>query len=148
MKSKTPLALMEQSIMVLVFALAAALCLRVFVWCDNTSKQDEARDYASLRAQSAAEQIKHAGKAGGSAEETLAAAAQSLGASSSGSAFELQYNKDWTVSDGKDAAYVLKAETVDTGISGLCKAHISVSATGKSNVIFEIDIAWQGGRAA
>ena len=30
MRSKSPLALMEQVIMVLVFALAAALCLRVF----------------------------------------------------------------------------------------------------------------------
>ncbi len=148
MKSKTPLALMEQSIMVLVFALAAALCLRVFVWCDNTSKRDEARDYASLRAQSAAEQIKHAGKSGGSAEEVLAAAAQNLGTSSSGGTFELQYGKDWSVSDGKDAAYVLRAAAVDTGIAGLNKAHITVTAAGKSDVIFEIDIAWQGGRSA
>ena len=34
MRSKTPLALMEQMVMVLVFALAAALCLQVFVVSD------------------------------------------------------------------------------------------------------------------
>ena len=31
MKSKAPLALMEQMVMILVFALAAALCLQAFV---------------------------------------------------------------------------------------------------------------------
>ena len=55
MRSKAPLALMEQAVMVLVFALAAALCLRVFVWSDQTSKRGEARDRALVTAQSMAE---------------------------------------------------------------------------------------------
>ena len=74
-------------------------------------------------------------------------AAQNLGTSSSGGTFELQYGKDWSVSDGSDAAYVLRAAVVETGISGLNKAHITVTAAGKGDVIFEIDIAWQGGRS-
>ena len=42
MKSRAPLALMEQTVMVLVFALAAALCLRAFVLADGISRQVEA----------------------------------------------------------------------------------------------------------
>ena len=58
-RSKAPLALMEQAVMVLVFALAAALCLRVFVWSDRASRQSEARDRALTAAQSMAEVYKN-----------------------------------------------------------------------------------------
>ena len=46
MRSKAPLAMMEQMVMVLVFALAAALCLQAFVKSDRMSKEMEARDRA------------------------------------------------------------------------------------------------------
>lgn len=58
MKSKTPLVLMEQLVMVLVFALAAALCLRCFVRSDQLSGRNALRDEAVLCAQSAAETLK------------------------------------------------------------------------------------------
>ena len=40
MRSKAPLALMEQMVMVLVFALAAALCLQAFALADRISRQE------------------------------------------------------------------------------------------------------------
>lgn len=43
MRSKAPLALMEQLVMVLVFALAAALCVQVFVLSGQTSRWNESR---------------------------------------------------------------------------------------------------------
>ena len=58
MRSKTPLALMEQVIMVLVFALAAALCLRAFVLSDSISRTCEERDRAVMAAQTVAETLK------------------------------------------------------------------------------------------
>ena len=58
MRSKAPLALMEQMIMVLVFALAAALCLRAFVLSDSMSIENERRDNGVLLAQNAAEVYK------------------------------------------------------------------------------------------
>ena len=61
MRSKSPLALMEQVIMVLVFALAAALCLRVFVFSDLASTRNEAVDRAVLECQNAAETMKATG---------------------------------------------------------------------------------------
>lgn len=58
MRSKTPLALMEQVIMVLVFALAAALCLRAFVLSDRISHACEERDRAVMAVQTVAETLK------------------------------------------------------------------------------------------
>ena len=48
MRSKTPLAMMEQLLMLLVFALAALVCLQVFVFSGQTSRRNEARDRAVL----------------------------------------------------------------------------------------------------
>jgi len=61
MKSKAPLLMMEQIIMVLVFALAAALCLQTFVLSGKISKMTEAKNRAVVEAQNAAEQIKARG---------------------------------------------------------------------------------------
>ena len=58
MRSKTPLAMMEQLLMLLVFALAALVCLQVFVFSGQTSRRNEARDRAVLEAQNAAEELK------------------------------------------------------------------------------------------
>ena len=58
MRSKAPLALIEQAIMLLVFALAAALCLKAFVWADQQSEHVYAQDAALLQAQNAAETLK------------------------------------------------------------------------------------------
>lgn len=60
-RSKAPLALMEQIIMILVFALAAAVCLQAFVYSDTLSKQGERRDLAVNRAQEVAEYCKAQG---------------------------------------------------------------------------------------
>ena len=51
MKSKAPLALMEQMVMLLVFALAAALCLQAFVQSDRLSRESEARAHAAVLCQ-------------------------------------------------------------------------------------------------
>ena len=72
MRSKAPLALMEQMVMLLVFALAAALCLQAFVQSDAISQRSEARDRAVELAQSVAEVVK-------SCHGDLAAAAEKLG---------------------------------------------------------------------
>jgi len=59
MRSKAPLALMEQMVMLLVFALAAALCLQAFVKSDAISSRDEDRDRAVTLCQSVAEAVQH-----------------------------------------------------------------------------------------
>lgn len=61
MKSKASLVLMEQLVMVLVFALAAAMCLRLFAKADGISAEITRRDEAVVLAQSAAEMLKSCG---------------------------------------------------------------------------------------
>lgn len=58
MKSRASLVLMEQLVMVLVFALAAALCLQVFVRAADISRQTRLQDEAAVLAQNAAELLK------------------------------------------------------------------------------------------
>lgn len=61
MKSKAPLAMMEQIVMVLVFALAAALCLQTFVLSGKISKTTQAKNRAVTEVQNAAELLKNGG---------------------------------------------------------------------------------------
>lgn len=61
MKSKASLFLMEQLVMVLVFALAAALCLGVFVRANEISSETARRDEAVIIAQNAAQMLKVTG---------------------------------------------------------------------------------------
>lgn len=58
MKDKTSLLLLEQLVMVLVFALAAALCLQAFVRADTISRETARREEAVILAQNAAELLK------------------------------------------------------------------------------------------
>ena len=58
MKSKVSLQLMEQLVMLLVFALAAALCLQIFAKADAISQETARRDRAVVLARNAAELLK------------------------------------------------------------------------------------------
>ena len=61
MKSRASLSLIEQTMMLLIFALAAALCLRGFVLADTRSRTYADRDQALLCAQNAAQTLKACG---------------------------------------------------------------------------------------
>ena len=70
MRNKAPLALMELVIMILIFALAAALCLQAFQWASKQSQQIALRDDAVLAVQNTAEALKAGiGNAGGLADQ-------------------------------------------------------------------------------
>ena len=59
MRSKAPLTMLEQLVMLLVFALAAALCLQAFVLSDQNSRRNALRDEAVVAVQQTAEVVKH-----------------------------------------------------------------------------------------
>lgn len=61
MKSKTSLLLMELLVMILVFALTAALCLQVFAKAAAISEETACRDQAMILARNAAELLKATG---------------------------------------------------------------------------------------
>ena len=118
MRIKTPLVLMEQLVMVLVFAMAAAICLQVFSLSDRLSKENEARAEAALLAQNTAEELK----------------------SSYGEAL-----LDWEEVDGRyfmeEDGDRVQVQTAETEISGLQKVKLQVWQ--EEEVLFEIPVAWQ-----
>ena len=60
MRSKAPLVMMEMLVMLLVFALAAGLCVKAFVWSRNETEANFRMDRAVLAAENTAQIIKSA----------------------------------------------------------------------------------------
>lgn len=123
MKNRTSLVLMEQLVMVLVFALAAALCLGVFVKADQISRETARRDEAVLLAQNGAEALK-------SCAGDLQKMAEILDGTSSDTGV--------TAISG---AYTLEIELEDSGIPGLGQARICVYV--EEELIFTLRTGWQ-----
>ena len=61
MKNKAPLSLIEQVIMLLVLAVAAVICLQVFLWADRQADQNSLLDNALQQVQNTAEVLKSTG---------------------------------------------------------------------------------------
>lgn len=133
MKSKAPLALMEQIVMVLVFALTAALCLRMFVLADQLSRKYAATDRAVLEAQNAAEWLKQ-----GQQDVYF----EKMHAVDEPDAKMIFYDKNWEVTGFMEKAdYILQVIYADSGICGLWKAEIVVFAG--ENELFRIPVTGQ-----
>lgn len=133
--------------MLLVFALAAALCLQAFVRSDLLSRKGEARDRASVLCQSVAEVARTNG--GDLYTALRQVTGQRPGAREEDNSVPfVDYREDWTVIDHWNAmagetAYRLKAERVDSGVPGLGQARISVLQTGEAEPLFQLDVGWQ-----
>lgn len=123
MKSRASLVLMEQLIMVLVFALAASMCLGVFLRADQISLETARRDEAAVLAQNWAEVLKSTGG-------DLHAAAELLGGRAEEERLTLE-------SDG----FVLEIQLIDSGVIGLGTAQIRVYW--ENSLIFELRTGWQ-----
>ena len=121
MRDRTPLLLMEQLVMILVFALTAAVCLRAFALSHEISRENEARDRAVTVAQNAAERIKYCGGSGSSAPEF---AAEQLGGTLSDGVCRVDYGADWRKTDTQ-AVYRLEIRAADAA-AGLAGAELQV----------------------
>ena len=133
MKSKAPLSLMEQVIMILVFSLASAICLQGFSVANRISHSQENRNQAALVAQNYAELLKyHSGDY------------ETADLSSSGYwdnfSYHISYDDTWTATT-KKATYSLVATPLESDNNLLGNAKIQV-CSGR-HILFEIDIAWQ-----
>ena len=141
MRSKSPLALMEQLVMVLVFALAAALCLRAFVLADQTSRHHADVDRAVLLCQNAAETLKATGLPMAEAQEN---AQNQLGGILEQGVWYILYDENWEqTEDQEKAVYSLCAQGVPTDVDGLWKAEVWADIWEDGEVLFSIPAAWQ-----
>ena len=135
MKSKAPLALMEQLVMVLVFALAAALCLQVFVLSDRMSRQNEARDHAVVAVQNAAETIKSCGG-------DFAESAALCGGTWQEERWLLGYDADWAPVEASACAYLVQATPRDTEDLLLGSAVVAAYEADGTE-LFAVTVYWQ-----
>lgn len=134
MRSRAPLALMEQTVMVLIFALAAALCLRAFALADGISRRVEATDRAVLWAESAADTLK-------AREGDLSRAAAELGGEVDGQRWTILLDENWQETAG-EPAYTLTGRPVQTGRPLLGKAQIDVVQKNGER-LFSLEVCWQ-----
>ena len=133
MRSKAPLALMEQVVMVLVFALAAVLCLKVFVFSDQASLRNEAVDQAVAQARNAAEALK-----GEKSEyfESMHAKADENGG------FVIWYDEDWAAVEGTSGVYQLQISCSDDSDAFLWTGEVAVF-TADGEELFRLPVAGQ-----
>jgi len=138
-KSKAPLVMLEQMVMLLVFALAAALCLQAFVKSDAASRESEARDRAANLCQSMAEEMR---LNGGRAPEAASAVLGDGWQCSTGQ-FSVPLNEDMTPAAlDADAPYRLEVCASDNQAPGLDGAGIQVS-TPDGETLFSLEVLWQ-----
>ena len=137
MKNRAFLSILEQILMILIFALAASLCLRGFFLANTVSKDREVLDLAVFSAQNTAETLK-------STKGDLICSAEKLSGNATDNKLTVFYDSDGNaVKSEKDACYTLTAVKTADGGALVESAHISVVY--KSEIIFEIDAVWQKG---
>lgn len=137
MRKRATLVLMEQAVMVLVFALAAALCIRVFVLSDSISRADAARNAAVPRAESAAEIYKTCAGSG-------SAAVKRYGGTADGGVWTIYWDENWKqVNPGSGAVYRLRIQP-ENGSGRLGRAGVTMSALRKGGkILISFPLAWQ-----
>ena len=135
MKNKAPLALMEQLIMLTVFALAAALCLQIFAFSGQISRSLETRDRAVTAVQNTAESIKIAGG-------DLKKHAAFFGGDTDGSSWQIAYNEAWEITSSDEAVYYVTAQKNKNTVPLLGSADIH-AAKRSGEILFELTVAWQ-----
>ena len=133
MRSKAPLALMEQMVMVLVFALAAALCLQAFALADRISRQNAERDQAVVAAQNAAEQVKQV-------RGDWDLAVRLYGGTWNGVMWGDGFDSNWNRGAGQD--YYLLVTPGESGSGFMETAEVAVYAA-DGRWICGLPVAWQ-----
>ena len=124
MRSKAPLVMIEQMIMLLVFALAAVLCLQAFTTSKEISEESICRDRAVVEVQNAAESMK-----AGDGETYF----REMGANLGEEGGQIFYNEKWKpFEDSKgemDIAYLQSAEIAVYDAEG--------------ELLFSMPVSWQ-----
>ena len=131
MKNKAPLALMEQLIMLLVFALAAALCLQVFARSGSVSRRCEAQAFAATAVQNVAETVKHH-------HGDLSA----LNGGSDTNQALIGYDAQWQETAPENAEYLILVTPEETSLTGLGKASVT-ARTCAGEELFAVAVCWQ-----
>ena len=136
MKSRTTLSLMELTLMLLLFAVTAAVCLRAFALSDRLSRQAEQRDRAVLWAQTMAETWK-------ALDGNLEQAETLYGKTDGAGSWTLCLDGDWTWTEEAGSAVYAAELREEPGEGLLQKARITVRALEDGRCIYQLEAACQ-----
>ena len=132
---KSSLVLIEQLVMLLVFALAATLCLQAFAASSQISRQSAARDQAVLQVQNMAEALK-------ACRGDYTAAASLLDGQWDGTQLICRFDASWQSASDDQSTYQVCATPEQNDVSLLGSAQIGAfSADG--SCLFSLSVAWQ-----
>ena len=120
MKSRTSLVLIELVLMLLIFSLAAALCLQAFAWGETTSLEELQKDQALHQLQNAAEILK---------------ATRGEGPE------EIFFNENWTQVQ-TEPAYILRQFPLESDVPGLGIARLEMTKA-DGTLLAELTVSWQ-----
>lgn len=133
MRNKAFLPLMEQILMIAVFAIAAAVCLHGFAMANSISKERSNLDAAVYLAQDTCEILKHTG---GDMEK----AAGLTGGTADGDTLVIYYDQNKNTTDADSAVYEVVSHRTQAQ-NGIGQAQVLVSTNGKD--LFSLTVAWQ-----
>ncbi len=131
-RNKVPLLLMEQLIMVLVFAFTATFCIQAFVLSSQFSKESQAKDKAVNFAQNVIETL-IANQ--GNIEELE----QLFGGNADNDNWTLTLDENWSESEKSEFVVIVNKENTN-GYLGEAKVIVKNQ---KGKALFEQNIAWQ-----
>ena len=135
MNNKAPLTLMEQLIMILVFALAAAICLRMFALANTISSNVAEQEQAVLRVQNTAEALKMF-------RGDFDMLAESWGGKRTEEGWIIDYDKNWEETVEERPFYTVEAVKLDDEVPLLGSASVTANnRNGKQ--LFQIVVSWQ-----
>ena len=135
MKNKAPLSLMEQLIMLLVFALSAALCLQIYVLSNQISRRCEIRGQAVTVVQNAAESVKYC-------KGDISQYQRLLGGSGDPEQWNIGYDVNWKTCLPDQACYHLRIIPERTSLPTLARARVS-AFTQSDEELFSVTVSWQ-----
>ena len=134
MKSRATLSLTEMLIMVMIFAMAAAACLKVFAWADARSAEIETTDFAVLQVSNAAEVMEQA------RGDYARAAALLEAEESAGGGLQIRYDENRErCADG--GAFRLVVLPVNSVVELMGEAQVSMMKG--DTVIYSLTVCWQ-----
>ena len=139
MKNRAFLSILEQLCMILIFAVAAAICLRAFSLANSISRDREVLDQAVIAAQNTAEVLK-------SNKGDFVASAAKLSGSNENASLVIRYGEDGLpTSDEANVHFKLIAD-MHTSPHPLTEC-ARIQVIQNDSVIYELTVAWQtGGR--
>lgn len=133
MRSRSTLVLMELVVMVLVFALTGALCLRAFTWADRVSQAQADRGQALLCAQNGAQLLK-------SCRGDFRKAAQVHGLGNE-DRWVIHYSEDWQVCNEPGVFRLQAARTQEE--RGLLGGALIEVYDAQETLLAQLKVKWQ-----